>query len=293
MKKRILIAALAACVLLSFAGCASSQTSPTTDNSFGAVDLSPEEPANPARYIREFVHAGFEEFSESSYGQFFVSDSEVESNDDYGYSTIRFSMRFDDTGNSYRVSCISDQKSYDIMLFDSPEASEIKNLLAATIYAAGSGLTPEQAVQEAEAIAATMPSTDSRPCRTEARVYGNCKIFVDYDNHYESFTIYSHHSNDEYIADGGYTDLKELDLSRYADGLPDQEGFYKFSGEVLSVGYSDASPFTDDLVTVSSGGKTYDILFDYTWEPVDFIPGETRTFYVNNSEYGITLQGLE
>ena len=293
MKKRIFVTALAACVLFSFAGCSAGQTSPTTDNSFGAVDLTPEEPANPARYIREFVHDGFEEFSESSYGQFSVSESEVESNDDYGYSTIRFSMRFDDTGNSYRVSCISDQKSYSIMLFDRPEASEIKNLLAATIYAAGSGLAPEQAVQEAESIAATMPSTDSRPCRTESRAYGNCKIFVDYDIHYESFTIYSHHSNDEYVADGGYTDLKELDLSRYTDGLPDQEGFYKFSGEVLSVGYSDASPYTDDLVTVSSGGKTYDILFDYTWEPIDFVPGETRTFYVNFSDTGVVMQGVE
>ena len=292
MKKRILIAALASCVLLSFAGCANGQSESvdgiaSVDNSFGDIDLTPQEPENPARYIREFVHGGFEEFSESSYGQFSVSESEVKSGYTDDYQTIEFEVEFSDSENSYDVSCISGYKSYGIMLFDRPEAFEIKNLLAATIYASGSGLTPEQAVEEAESMAATMPSQDSLPCRTETRQYGNCKIFVDYDSYY-GFSIRSHN-----ISDSGKTDVSSLDLSQYTDGIPAGYGYYKFDGEVLSIGFDDSSSLSHDIVTVSADGNTYDIWWDYTYDPITFTPGETRTFYVYYFEYGYRLECVE
>lgn len=287
MKKRILIAALAACVMLSFAGCSTNETTPTTDNSFGAIDLTPEEPANAARYIREFVHDRFEEFSKSSYGQFSVSESEVKSGYTDDYQTIKFEIEFTDSENSYDVSCISGYKSYNIMLFDRPQAFEIKNLLAATIYASGAGFTPEQAVEEAESMAATMPSMDARPCRTETREYGNCKVFVNYDRYF-GFIIYSHHNSDNEI-----TDVSSLDISQYTEGLPSEYGYYKFDAEVISTGVEDSDRFPNDIVTVNAGGNTYNIWYSYTSNPITFTSGETHTFYVYYFDKGYRLECVE
>lgn len=292
MKKRILIVALAAFVMLSFAGCTGGQNvdvndATSVDNSFGDIDLTPQEPENPASYMREFVHGKFEEFSQSGRGGFSVSESEVHSNDQYDYKTIEFEVEFADSENSYDISSMSDEKSYNIYLGITPEADEIKTLLACAIYAANSGLSIDECVQEAEAMADTMPSQDSKPCRTEARQFGNCKIFVDYDD-YGGFRIYSHHSSDNY-----YTDISKLDLSQYKDGAPTGEyGYYKFDAQVVSVWQEDDIT-SNDIVTVSCGGSNYDLFFMYDFDPIEFSSGEIRTFYVYYFEYGIRLEGVE
>lgn len=102
MKKRILIAALAACVLLSFAGCSSGETPSNTDVSSSSVSLPDRSTAEPntsemvdaiAREARAEAESGIDtnrrdeavDFIVQNYPDYFSNNEVMEQTMYYGY----------------------------------------------------------------------------------------------------------------------------------------------------------------------------------------------------------------
>lgn len=304
MKKRILIAALATCVLLSFAGCASGEvdhttspanslqssqstssatdTSATTSTSYGAT--------NP--YIRN-VRESFVEFSEAEDCSFSVSSSVGVKTYEGGLKNYSFSV-VTSLATDSSVSFYDEKGSYSIFLPNDSATQEAKDLLGAAIYAAAPEIGISSAKQEAQALSNTMPPTTSEPCRTSLGAYGDYSIWIEYESDLTgSFTVVAHHN-----ADHEYTDVSALDLASYQEmtyeeiSSPMNVGSYcKMTASVTSTGYD--SEFGEDNVTISKDGHNYEIVYNYRTEPISFTPGETRTFYFYVGDGVLSLRGVE
>lgn len=215
MKKRILIAALAACMLFSFSGC-SPVTETATSGSETQVDTSSvvsdsasvsnfddpsvtaQEPDDAVLYFTEYVYGAFQTFSASSVSGFSVSELRTtDFEEEYGTTLNAFNLTFSDTDIYCSVSAEDWTKSY-IITFSGLSEENIgasSNALAASIYAAYPALTPEQAISEAENLASTLSPTRAA-FSTESRQYGNCEIQMTCDADYQGYTIFSDYVSD-------------------------------------------------------------------------------------------------
>lgn len=304
MKKKILIAALAACVLLSFSGCASSEddsttitasssqssqsassdadTSSTTSTSYGET--------NP--YIRN-VRESFLDFSEAENCSFSVSSGIGVKTLEGGLKNYSFSVETSLATDS-SVSFYDEKGSYSIFLPNDSATQEAKDLLAASIYASTPDIGISGAKQQAQTLASTMPPTSSEPCRTSLGVYGDYSVWIEYENGLTgSFTVVAHHN-----ADHEYTDVSTLDLASYQEmtheeiSSPMNVGSYcKMTASVSSTGFD--SEFSEDNVTISKDGHNYEIVYNYRTEPISFTPGETHTFYFYVGDGVLSLRGVE
>ena len=215
MKKRILIAALAACMLFSFSGC-SPVTETATSGSETQVDTSSvvsdsasvsnfddpsvtaQEPDDAVLYFTEYVYGAFQTFSASSVSGFSVSELRTtDFEEEYDTTLNVFNLTFSDAGIYCSVAAEDWIKSYSIVFSDLNEENvgASINALAAAIYAAYPSLTPEQAVSEAENLAATLSPTRAA-FSTESRRYGNCEIQMNCDADYHGYAIHSHYVSD-------------------------------------------------------------------------------------------------
>lgn len=217
MKKRILIAALAVCMLFSFAGCSSTGTQTATSGSETQVDTSSsaisgpasvssfddpgvtaQEPDDAVLYFTEYVYDAFQTFSSSSVSDFSVSELRVtDFEEEYGTTLNAFNLTFSDSDIYCSVSAEDWTKSYTITFSGLSEENvdTSNNALAAAIYAAYPSLTPEQAVSEAESLASTLSPT-RLAFSTESRQYGNCEISVTCDSDYQRYSIFSDYVSD-------------------------------------------------------------------------------------------------
>ena len=215
MKKRILISALAACMLFSFAGCSSvtetatsgSETQVDTSSvvsdsasvsSFDDPSVTAQEPDDAVRYFTEYVYGAFQTFSASSVSDFSVSELHTtDFEEEYGTTLNAFDLTFNGTGSTCNVAAEDGSKSYVVLfpIFDSSESGDVNNALAAAIYAAYPALTPEQAISEAESLAATLSPTRAA-FSTETKQYGNCEIRMTCDSDYHGYTIFSDYVSD-------------------------------------------------------------------------------------------------
>lgn len=216
MKKRILIAALAACVLLSFAGCSSSTETATSGSeiqidtssangsdstivsSFDDPSVTAQEPDDAVLYFTEYVYGAFQTFSASSVSDFSVSELHTtDFEEEYGTTLNVFNLTFSDPSIRCSASAEDWTKSYTIIFSDLSEENvgASSNALAAAIYAAYPALTPEQAISEAENLASTLSPTRAA-FSTESRQYGNCEIQMTCDADYQGYTIFSEHTSD-------------------------------------------------------------------------------------------------
>lgn len=304
MRKRIFVASLAACLLLSFAGCASNEddhttspasslqssqstssatdTSATTNTSYGGT--------NP--YIKN-VRESFVEFSEAEDCSFSVSSGVGVKTYEGGLKNYSFSVETSLATDS-SVSFYDEKGSYSIFLPNDSATQEAKDLLAASIYAATPDIGTSGAKQQAQTLASTMPPTSSEPCRTSLGAYGDYFVWIEYESGLTgNITVVAHHN-----ADHEYTDVSTLDLASYQEmtyeeiSSPMNVGSYcKMTASVTSTGFD--SEFDEDNVTISKDGHNYEIVYNYRTEPISFTPGETRTFYFYVGDGVLSLRGVE